>query len=579
MSSCCLLTFIALLSSAASYRSLPPSSLVVSKRNARADELLSDLLNKYVKNDQVKLSYQQPSPDQLSYQQPSVDQLSYQQPSVDQLSYQQPSVDQLSYQQHSLDQLSYQQPSLSKAQSRSLFRGSSVLSYHGVPTPPPHREQSQSPQTRLSEPQIFQTFSKSIGQPVPLSASPTRDQTIAPQGQYQSFYDPSPSLKQSPSVEPKSSEELTSNVVIKPFTFFNSPTKQETHETFFSPLVKPQQSIPQQTRPQQTRLQEGIHIQARPQEGIPQQARPHIGISQLAGPLQGITQQTPILQTKPYEVRSQPEVDSYQPQPVFTVFASKHQSLDKTEEVQQQQQHQQLQPQRQPQPQKQPTLFSPFTAPDPRHNEVGVDHLFSSNLRPTKSFSLEPVQKHTSQIFQTLEPHFGKGMSSVPVQKNIQQFVQPQSPQSVQKYTPHSLQQQFVQAASVLPIQQNSPQSLFQTINQPAADRDVRKKQDRKSGKKKMGKSAALTQLMAIAGDNWEEKLLSGKDNLSAESSSDFVCPGLDGFFPSPSSCSVYYQCAQGTAHKHSCQAGLVWNTLTLQCDWAESVACGGNTP
>jgi len=541
MSSCCLLTFIALLSSAASYRSLPPSSLVVSKRNARADELLSDLLNKYVKNDQVKLSYQQASPDQLSYQ----------------------------------------EPSLSKAQSRSLFRGSSVLSYHGVPTPLPYREQPQTPQTRLSEPQIFQTFSESIGQPVPLSASPTRDQTTAPQGQYQSFYDPSPSLKQSLSVEPKSSEELTSNVVIKPFTFFNSPTKQETHETFFSPLVRPQQSIAQQTRPQ---LQQGIHIQARPQEGIPQQARPHIGISQLAGPLQGITQQprpkqTPILQTKPNEVRFQPEVDSYQPQPVFTVFASKLQSLDKVEEVQQLQQQQRQQQQQHPQTQKQPTLFSPFTAPDPRHNEVGVDHLFSSNLRPTKSFSLEPVQKHTSQIFQTLEPHFGKGMSSVPVQKNIQQFVQPQSPQSVQKYTPHSLQQQFVQAASVLPIQQNSPQSLFQTINQPAADRDVRKKQDRKSGKKKMGKSAALTQLMAIAGDNWEEKLLSGKDNLSAESSSDFVCPGLDGFFPSPSSCSVYYQCAQGTAHKHSCQAGLVWNTLTLQCDWAESVACGGNTP
>jgi len=562
MSSCCHLTFIALLSSAASYRSQPPSSLGVGKRNARADEQLSDLISTYVKNDQVNLSYQHPSPDQLSYQQSSPEQLSYQQPSP--------------------DQLSYQQPSLSKAQSRSLFRGSSVLSYHGVPTSPPYREQSQSPQTRLSEPQIFQTFSKSIGQPVPLSASTTREQIIAPPGQSQSFYD-SPYLQQSPPVEPKSQEESTSNVVIKPFTFFNSPTKQETHETFFSPLVnqdytlgnqaRPQQNMPQQTRPQQTRLQQGIHIKARPQEGRPLQVRPHIGISQLAGPLQGIPQQprpkpTPVLQTKPYEARPQPEVDSYQPQPVFTVFASKHQSLDKVEEVQQQQQQQQ------PHQQKQPTLFSPFPAPDPRHNEVGVDHLFSNNLRPTKSFSLEPVQKHTSQIFKSLEPHFGKGLSSIPVQKNIQQFVQPQSPQSVQKYTP-----QFVQPPSVLPIQQNTPQSLFQTINQPAIDRDVRKKQDRKSGKKKMGKSAALTQLMAIAGDNWEEKLLSGKDNLSAESTSDFVCPGLDGFFPSPSSCSVYYQCAQGTAHKHSCQAGLVWNTLTLQCDWAESVACGGNTP
>jgi len=547
MSSCCLLTFIALLSSAASYRSQLPSSLEVGKRSARADELLSDLLNTYVKNDQVNLSYQQPSPDQLSYQ----------------------------------------QPSLSKAQSRSLFRGSSVLSYHGVPTPPPYQEQSQSPQTGPSAPQIFQTFAKSIGQPVPSSASPTREQTIGPPAQYQSFYDPSPAVKQSSSVEPKSSEESTSKVAIKPFTFFNTPTKQETHETFFSPLVsqdytlgnqaRSQQSITQQIRPQQ-----GILVQAKPQEGRPQQTRPHIGISQLAGPLQGLPQQarqkqTPILQTNPYEARPQPEVASYQPQPVFTVFASKHQSLDKVKEVQPLQQQQQQQQQQQSQ--KQPTLFSPFPAPDPRHNEVGVDHLFSNNLRPTKSFSLAPVQKHTSQTFQSLEPHFGKGLSSVPVQKNIQQFVQPQSPQSVQKYTPPALQKQFVQSPPGLPIQQNNPHSLFETINQPAADRDVRKKQDRKSGKKKMGKSAALTQLMAIAGDNWEEKLLSGKDNLSAESSSDFVCPGLDGFFPSPSSCSVYYQCAQGTAHKHSCQAGLVWNTLTLQCDWAESVACGGNTP
>merc|ERR1711887_86521 len=188
-------------------------------------------------------------------------------------SYQHPSPDQLSYQHPSPEQLSYQQPSLSKAQSRSLFRGSSVLSYHGVPTSPPHREQSQSPQTRLSEPQIFQTFSKSIGQPVPLSASTTREQIIAPPGQSQSFYD-SPVLQ----------EESTSNVVIKPFTFFNSPTKQETHETFFSPLVnqdftlgnqaRPQQNIPQQTRPQQTRLQQGIHIKARQQEGRPLQVRP-----------------------------------------------------------------------------------------------------------------------------------------------------------------------------------------------------------------------------------------------------------------------------------------------------------------
>merc|ERR1719308_124209 len=123
----------------------------------------------------------------------------------DQLSYQQPSQDQLSYQQQSQDQLSYQQPSLSNGHSRSLFRGSSVLSYHGVPTPPPSQDISQSPQTGLSEPQVFQTFSKFIAQPVPSSASPAGEPTIAPAGKYQPFYSPVPSLlnavKQDPTIE------------------------------------------------------------------------------------------------------------------------------------------------------------------------------------------------------------------------------------------------------------------------------------------------------------------------------------------------------------------------------------------
>ena len=80
---------------------------------------------------------------------------------------------------------------------------------------------------------------------------------------------------------------------------------------------------------------------------------------------------------------------------------------------------------------------------------------------------------------------------------------------------------------------------------------------------------------MSIAGDNWEQKLLTGVDNLSAESGDSFLCPEPEGHFPSPSSCSVYYQCAQGTAHKHTCQEGLAWNINTLQCDWMERVDCG----
>merc|ERR1719308_685675 len=254
----------------------------------------------------------------------------------DKLSYQQPSQDQVSYQQPSQDQLSYQQSSLSDSHSRSLFRGSSVLSYHGVPTPPPSQDLSQSPQAGLSEPQVFQTFSKFIAQPVPPSASPAGEPTIAPSGQYQPFYNPSPSLfnavKQDPTIEPKSPEESTSNVVIKPFTFFNTPAKQETHETFFSPLVSQDFTLGHQANAQQ-----GIPQQARPQQSIPIQAKPQQGAFQV------LSQQAPILQSKPDEALHQPEVDSFLSRPVFTVFASKPQSVDNINVVQQQQQLQQEQ--------------------------------------------------------------------------------------------------------------------------------------------------------------------------------------------------------------------------------------------
>merc|ERR1719320_2228343 len=140
---------------------------------------------------------------------------------------------------------------------------------------------------------------------------------------------------------------------------------------------------------------------------------------------------------------------------LVAVFASKPQSVDNANDVQQQQQQQQLQQQQQQlQQQQQGPLFSPFTAPDPRQNEVGVDHLFSNNLRPTKAFSPQPVEKHTTQ-FQLPEPYFGKAIPSLPVQKNKQQFVQPQPLQSVQKYTPQTLQKQFVQSPSVQLVQQN----------------------------------------------------------------------------------------------------------------------------
>ena len=91
-----------------------------------------------------------------------------------------------------------------------------------------------------------------------------------------------------------------------------------------------------------------------------------------------------------------------------------------------------------------------------------------------------------------------------------------------------------------------------------------------------MPKSDALQRLMAIAGDDWDMEIGIQK-NLLDTSSSNFICPGPEGHFPDPESCAVYYQCAQGTPHKHTCEAGLKWNMINNQCDWEQNVDCRRN--
>ena len=119
-------------------------------------------------------------------------------------------------------------------------------------------------------------------------------------------------------------------------------------------------------------------------------------------------------------------------------------------------------------------------------------------------------------------------------------------------------------------------QTLFQSINQDAPDCPVHQKLTHQKSKQKMPKSDALQRLMAIAGDDWDvEKGI--EKNLLDTSRSSFICPGPEGDFPSPSSCSVYYQCAQGTPHKHTCEAGLRWNMDKNQCDWEHNVDCDRN--
>jgi len=547
-----LLIFISLFSSITSYGPLfLPSSSVVGKRNVRADSLLSDLLSTYVKTPQQQQS--------LSLE-----------------------------------------DNTANSQARSLYRGSSVLSYHGVPTPTPFKQAAFSPQKHISEPQTFQTFSNSALQPLSHSAPFPSEQMKTTPAQFQSFFNPITSQQNSveqsavldshKNVKPSSQIGTTSNVIMKPFTFFNSPRKEKSLGTFFSTIDNRdpppgQQNAVQDPTSMQTAFPQNTFQQSPLQQNTLQQSTLQQNAFQ-----QNTLQENAFLESTPQQntlqqSRFQSDIQSSRPSNVFAVFAKTPSiSQHKIERIQQQ---------------PPPPAFSQFSETDPRQNEVGVDNPFQDNFRPTQSFFTQPfqsVQRPQTGMFQSLESQFGQGINRVAAQQNHPQFAQKQPPpQPLQKHTPmfiqnppaQPVQRQFVQPQSPLSVQPQSPlsaqpkspQSLFETINQPAPDREVRKKQDRKSGKKKMGKSAALTQLMAIAGENWEEKLLSGKDNLSAETTPDYVCPLLDGLFPSPTSCAVYYQCAGGIPHKHSCQAGLVFNTDTLQCDWAESVACGLNTP
>ena len=159
---------------------------------------------------------------------------------------------------------------------------------------------------------------------------------------------------------------------------------------------------------------------------------------------------------------------------------------------------------------------------------------------------------------------------------------------------------------------EDKPFNIFEYIGRPTAEREVRKKV---SGEmKKMGKVDALRILMTIAGDTWEQDLVMGsKDDGSASgghagqiwgifmtkihyfleqkvrekvlcklfdvAGSNFDCPVPNGHFPDPDTCSVYYQCAGGVSHKYTCQTGLMYNSLTNQCDWEQSVDCSARVP
>jgi len=209
--------------------------------------------------------------------------------------------------------------------------------------------------------------------------------------------------------------------------------------------------------------------------------------------------------------------------------------------------------------------------------EADNRNIFSVFLNPViEAKEYNPVTVPQPQVVDTFSPIFSRLQIEPKNAKTDNKIFNPKPttqedfvPAQSDVYDPKPLLQPEV------PNQTASSLSLFQTINLPAIDRDVRRRISGDRTGKDLSKSAALNQLMAIAGENWEEKLYMGDDQQDSQDSSGFVCPQDEGLFPSPSgSCDEYFQCAQGKAHRNKCTEGLAWNVATNQCDWKESVQC-----
>jgi len=61
--------------------------------------------------------------------------------------------------------------------------------------------------------------------------------------------------------------------------------------------------------------------------------------------------------------------------------------------------------------------------------------------------------------------------------------------------------------------------------------------------------------------------------------SAGFSCVGrADDFYEDPKTCSSYYICANQKSFKVDCARGLMYNSVTRHCDWANNVQCGFQT-
>ncbi|XP_060580813.1 probable chitinase 10 [Ruditapes philippinarum] len=67
---------------------------------------------------------------------------------------------------------------------------------------------------------------------------------------------------------------------------------------------------------------------------------------------------------------------------------------------------------------------------------------------------------------------------------------------------------------------------------------------------------------------------------LTAVSRNEFDCvTNNDGYYPSPTSCSEYFVCAAGITFKTDCHPGLLFNSISLYCDFPDHVTCKAGHP
>merc|ERR1712032_700651 len=220
----------------------------------------------------------------------------------------------------------------------------------------------------------------------------------------------------------------------------------------------------------------------------------------------------------------------------------------------------------------QPAPLSPDSSPVFSRNPS----LMSENLHQNQQRLEDILRQHNQEQRMADEPPdaFPDPIPSLPPPRRPRigpapdpgpQFSQRQRPQSGGRQPP-----QFTQARPQTPARppppppQRSPPQRFLSgsfQNPPASNTRPRE-------------GRALQKLLDVAGDEWDTEIDINTNLMSSQTSASFLCPAREGNFPDPSSCSSYFTCDHGAAHRNSCGKGLVWNPVIGQCDWGSNVHC-----